>query len=401
MRCRSHDERVYYWPWTGDCFCESQDFLTKPWNTAHEKGDNDEGNGLRVKPTEQFGRVRQKVDAFNELAVEIEAALANPKCELRFSRLREIAKKAAAKRQASVTNEPTGASMKEPRPSFIPPPKTDITPELINQSLSVQPQNTATISSVLIHIPQGVVTITFEMNGLMADSISVNASTSMMCGDIGCEPEPEIEIVPKVVGQEQGSNATAVADCLCIAVNMYNPNVINVYVLDRKGRVFSLASSNKIVNIDQLDLSQSVGLSLMPIPAGSQKREQGNQKREQGNQKREQGNQKREQGNQGHLTNLIPLRTRQVLKVGCGKACPFAYMRHVVSADGHTCGCVFEHAGAAATMGQRGVVARGKEWVAMPKEECEAIKCVDKGDKAAAVFNPFSKVCWCVEPDYQ
>ncbi|RMZ89602.1 hypothetical protein DV736_g3169, partial [Chaetothyriales sp. CBS 134916] len=373
MACLSQDDRVYYWPSTGACFCESHNFLTKSWNEVKEKGNSDNGNEVRVRPTEQFGQVKQKMDAFNELAAEIEAALRKPKSELRISRLRAISKKAAAKRQASAANEPTGASMDGPKPSFIPPPKTDITAELINQSLTVQPQNTATISSVLINIPQGVVTVTFQMNGMVANSISVNASTSMMCGAIGSEPEPEIEIVPKGVVQGQGSNETAVADCLCIAVNMYNPNVISVWVLDPQGRVFSLASSNKIVNIDQLDLSQSVALSLVPIPAGSQKREQ---------------------ATQAQLTNFIPLQTRQVLKVGCGKACPFAYMRHVVSADGHTCGCVYEHAGVA-TMGQRGVVTRGKYSATMSKEDCEAIWCDGNGGKAA-MFNLFSMVCWCI-----
>ncbi|RMD42235.1 hypothetical protein DV735_g2883, partial [Chaetothyriales sp. CBS 134920] len=380
MTCTSQDERVYYWPWSGVCFCESDDFLTKQWNAVEETGGSNYGREFGTRPTEQFGRVKQKMEAFKELAAEIEGALASLKPDGSISRLGTISRKAGAKRQASDEKEPTKRSMDGPRPSFLPPPNTNITPELINQSLSVQPENTATISSVLIHIPQGVLTVTFQMNGVIADSMSVNASTSMICGAIGSEPEPEIEIVPKAAAQGQVSNETAAAeaDCLCIAVNMYNPNVINLWVMDRQGQVFALASSNKIVNIDQLDPGLAEALSLVPIPAGSQKRDVASLAR---------------------MSNVIPLQTRQVLKVGCGRACPFSYMRHVMSADGRTCGCVFQHAGAtAAAMGRRGVV---EYWATMSKDECEAMLCLDSAGKAAAaVFNPFAKACWCLEPEY-
>ncbi|RMZ76228.1 hypothetical protein DV738_g5071, partial [Chaetothyriales sp. CBS 135597] len=375
MACTSQDERVYYWPWTGVCFCETHDFLTKPWNGAQEMRGNSYVNEFGTRPTEQFGRVKQKMEAFKELAAEIEGALASLKSELSTSQLGTISTKAWTKRQACEEEEPINRSTDGPRPSFLPPPNTNITPELINQSLSVQPDNTATISSVLIHIPQGVITLTFQMNGVIADSMSVNASTSMMCGAIGSEPEPEIEIAPKTAVQGQASNETAVADCLCIAVNMYNPNVINLWVLDRQGRVFALASSNKIVNIDQLDLGLPEAISLVPIPAGSQKRDV---------------------PGPAPVGSFIPLQTRQVLKVGCGKACPFSYMRHMVSADSRTCGCVFQHAGVGA-MGRRGVV---EYWASMSKEECEVMMCLGSSGKAAAVFNPFTRACWCLEPKY-
>ena len=287
-------------------------------------------------------------------------ALAQPDREVRVAELRALNEAVKAKRQTPVN----------PVTTYIPPPKTDITPALINESLSVQPQNTATISSVQIHIPDGKITFYFQLNGPVASTLAINASTSLPCGSIGTDPQPDISIVPKNVEQGYGEQQTVIPDCLCFAVNMYNPNIINFYVSNEQGKMFSLTGSNKIIDIDKLDTSQTLALDLVPIPAGSQKR------------------------STVSTTNYVPLKARAIFGIQCGQPCPFPYMRHVTGSDGG-CACIFSEG---TIVDKRGVSAPDMYTSVFSKEACEAITCLETGKPAR--FNPLSLSCMCVDPAY-
>jgi hypothetical protein len=160
-------------------------------------------------------------------------------------------------------------------PTFVPPPKQDITPELLNESLSNQPQNTATISSIIPYFRDNVLQINMQLMGLVADTLVVNASASLACAGIGLDPEPKIAVVPKVVQQGQGQPQIQVADCQCIGVNMYTPNVITYWIQKvSDGTIYSLIGSNTVIDIDKMNTTQSTSLSIVTLPVGSTKRRQ-------------------------------------------------------------------------------------------------------------------------------
>ena len=97
--------------------------------------------------------------------------------------------------------EPTSTfstSIDPAAPTFIPPPKTDITDELINQSLTVEPENTGTITGVMPDLMNGVLVMPLQLRGI-APIVSLNCSTSFPCGAIGKGPDPNILIVPETV----------------------------------------------------------------------------------------------------------------------------------------------------------------------------------------------------------
>ena len=368
--CTSALERVLYWPSTGECFCEANDFMTRAWNTVNDKAT---AHGKPIIPAEHFGPVKEKFDDFTSYLKEAKAALDNPDPKLGISQLRDLNERTINERQAPTEVASAPISVDTAVPTFIPPPKTDITPQLIDQSLAIQEQNTATISSVVIHIPDGKITFYFQLNGIIADTLAVNASTSLLCGAIGLDSEPDISVVPKYVQQGQGAPQTIVADCLCVAVNMYNPNVINFFILNEQGKTFSLTGSNKILDIDKLDTSQPLALSLMPILPGTQKRDALN------------------------TANVVPLRSRQILGVPCGQSCPYGTIALAQSSDGD-CFCVFNDNNKTNVL-ERGVSPPDMYTATMSKEACEGIICHDNGGKPA-MFNPFSLTCWCVDATY-
>ncbi|KIW49001.1 hypothetical protein PV05_10718 [Exophiala xenobiotica] len=258
-------------------------------------------------------------------------------------------------------------------PTFIPPPKQDITPELLNQSLSVQPQNTATVSSIIPYFRENVLRIYMQLKGLVADTLVVNASASLPCSGIGLDPEPKIAIVPKVVQQGQGQPQVQVADCQCIAVNMYIPNVITYWIQKLSdGTIYSLTGSNTVIDIDQMNTTQSTALSIVTLTVGRAKRSAANT-----------------------LEYVQPER-RQIFGIQCDKPCPFYHMHVIKSTDGY-CGCIFNGADKEMELSSRGITAPDINTATMTEAACKAMTCYNNDNKPA-VFNPFSLTCWCNTP---
>lgn len=58
------------------------------------------------------------------------------------------------------------------------PPSTDITPRLLNQPLTVQPQDTATVMPINLYFRRGHISFGVQLNGIVASTFELNASTS-------------------------------------------------------------------------------------------------------------------------------------------------------------------------------------------------------------------------------
>lgn len=218
--------------------------------------------------------------------------------------------------------------------TYVPPPKTDVTPALLAESLAVQPQDTATIGSVMPHFLDGVISYGVQLNGLIAATMTLNASTSLPCANIGTSSGAQPDLVLRPKDLDNGTAQAYIPDCSIIAVNMYGPNVINYWVMNQAGAIFSLIGSNKVMQIDQINSTASVALVLRASTTGNTKRD----------------------------TAAPPLRgSDDIVK------------RAMSQPDIHT--------------------------ASMSAEACAAMICNNNGGKPA-VFNPFTKNCWCQDPVY-
>lgn len=258
----------------------------------------------------------------------------------------------------------------DPEPSYIPPPKPDITPDLIAEALASQPQNTATVSTIIPYFNDGIFKVFIQLPGPVANTIVVNASVTLSCGSIGLvDPQPNVALVPKVVQEGQGANQTVIADCQVIAVNMYNPQVITYWVQKiADGTLYSVVSGNKVLDIDKMDTGQSVALALVTL-TGGQKR------------------------NLPQTFDLVAPGKRQIFAVHCALACPFYHMHMIQGTDGY-CGCVFNSAEQEVELNARGIREPDVHTAIMTPEACAAMICFNEGNKPAA-FNPFTRTCWC------
>ena len=183
-------------------------------------------------------------------------------------------------------------------------------------------------------------------------------------------------LVPKYV--QNGTYQTVIPDCRCIAVNMYDPNVITYWIQNKAGAIFSLLGSNKVLDIDQIDTGQPIALSMLPQVPGNTKRSTAKTVQEIG---------------QPH---------RQVLKANvCDRRCPEGAepIPGALLKNPPECGCLVNSTSEASGLTERGLTAPGPYTATMTKEACEAMKCISNGD-APAMFNPFSLTCWCAEPEY-
>ena len=220
--------------------------------------------------------------------------------------------------------------------TYVPPPKTDITPQLIDQSLSVQPQNMATLASIFPYFPAGYVRVGIQLDSFVASTMMLNMSTDLPCGTIGQLEQPDLEIRPKDVYNASAQVVTP--DCSLVAVNMYKSTVINYWVQNRAGAIFSLVGSNKLVDLDKLNSTESVALVLRAVPAGSEK-------------------------NNAHTK------------------------RDAV--DGNE---MVERA-----LDKRGFSAPDMHTATMSAEACSAITCNTNGGQSA-MYNPFTRTCACKDP---
>lgn len=231
----------------------------------------------------------------------------------------------------------TALGAKDANFTYVPPPKNDITPELLQQSLLVQPQDTATVTSIVPQFRDGVITFGIQLNGPVASMITLNASTALPCDTIGTTTNPDLVLRPKIV-----LNATAtsiIPDCQIIAINMYDPLVVTYWVQRQDGGIFSLASNNKVDGIDRIDTSQSVALVVRTMNSGEVKR-----------------NLKLETSTHGQA-----VRKRAADK------------RAIAPVDTHT--------------------------ATMSVEACAAMKCTNNSGRAA-LYNPFTSTCGCADPVY-
>lgn len=157
--------------------------------------------------------------------------------------------------------------------TYVPPPKTDVTPALLAESLAVQPQNTATVGTVMPYVQDGVISYGVQLNGLIAATMTLNASTSLPCANIGSQdgPQPDLVLRPKDI--DNGTAQPYIPDCNIVAVNMYDPDVIHYWVMNPAGAIFSLVGSNKLMQIDQLNSTTSMSLVLRATTASNVKRD--------------------------------------------------------------------------------------------------------------------------------
>ncbi|KAK5046721.1 hypothetical protein LTR84_007482 [Exophiala bonariae] len=266
--------------------------------------------------------------------------------------------------------ESSQVNLDEPDPPYLPPPKPDITPDLIEESLRLQPQNTATVSSVIPYFKDGIIKVFIGLNGPVPQTIVVNASVNLVCGTIGLiDPQPNVALVPLVVYEGQGANETVVADCQIIAVNLYSPEVITFWVQkNADGTLYSVVSSNKVLDIDKMNPSLSTSLVLVTLPH-VQKR------------------------SVSVMTNLVAPEKRQIFATDCGLACPFYHMHMIQGNDGY-CGCMFNSADEEVELYARELIEPNVHTAVMSAEACAAMKCFTAGNKPAA-YNQFTGKCWC------
>ena len=260
--------------------------------------------------------------------------------------------------------------IQNPVPPYIPPPKPDITPDLIAESLRLQPQNTATVSSVIPYLNSGIVKVFLQLNGQVAQILVVNASVALPCGTIGLvDPQPNVALVPLYVWGGQGANQTVTADCQVIAVNMYSPQVITYWIQKMSdGTLYSVVGSNKVLDIDKMNTGLSASLQLVTLPQG--------QKR-----------------SLPSIAKLVIPEKRQIFAAHCALACPFYHMHMIQGTDGY-CGCMFNGADEEVELMARGLKEPDVHTAVMTAEACAGMTCFNAGNKAA-VFNPFSRTCWC------
>ena len=275
----------------------------------------------------------------------------------------------SVQRQHKITHS-SQTQVADPVPSYIPPPNQNITPELLNESLTLQPQNTATVSSIIPYFKDGIFQVFLQLDGLVADSLVVNASVSLPCGTIGLvNPQPNVALVPKIVQQGQGTPQVTVADCQVIAVNMYTPDVITYWIQKTEdGTLYSVVGSNKVLDINKMDTNQSVALSLTTLTPDPKR-------------------------SLLQAVDYIASQKRQIFATNCALSCPFYHMHMIQGTDGW-CGCVFKTAEEEVDLSTRAMMEPDVHTATMTAEACAAMICFSQVRKPA-VYNPFSRTCWC------
>jgi hypothetical protein len=264
----------------------------------------------------------------------------------------------------------------DPVSTFIPPPKTDITPELIQQALSAQPQNTAALTSLVPYFYDGVMRAYLQLAGPVAYTLVVNVSTSFPCGTIGlADPQPNVALVPLVVNQGQGQPKTSLADCECIAANMYQPHIITYWIQKlTNGNIYSVVGNNLVRDIDKMNTTQSTALTLTVLSTAANKRSIEDD------------------------IEYVKMDKRQIWRVNCNYACPLYHMTKIKSTDGQ-CACLMK--GADENFVARDLVQPDFMNAQMSEEACAAMTCFnDGGEPTPALFNPFHQTCWCVKQPY-
>jgi hypothetical protein len=352
VSCPDNKPVVHYWIGGDECTCEADGYLAQAWNT--ELYDAMKGrHAIDHEPT------RTK-NAEND----------NEAAKLQDGHLRDLRNH---KRQVNPNAPTPPLETNTDLPVFIPPPKQDITPELINQSLTVQPQNSAVVSSVIPHLADEVLTFLVQLDGVVASTLSMNASTIFPCGSIGADPQPNIMLVPKYV--KDGTQQTIIANCRCIAVSMFVPKVLTYWIQKIDGTIYSLVGPSLISHIDKIDTGSPIALSLLPtLDNAITPRDIAS-------------------------TKIVAPTRRQVFKsVVCDRKCPEG-MEPIpgnLTKVPPECGCLAKP-GQSLKVKPRALKQPDAYTATMTEEVCKAMQCMNNGDKPA-MHNPFSMTCWCPDP---
>lgn len=269
------------------------------------------------------------------------------------------------KRQEPVSTFST--SIDPAAPTFIPPPKTDITPELINQSLSDQTDNTGVVTGAIPIFMDGVITFPVQLEGPVAPIIPINCSTSLPCGTIGNGPDPNILITPKYV--RNGTQQIVVADCMVIAVNMYDPQVINYVIQNSQGEIYSLVGNNKIHDMDKIDTSSPIALSLQSSLIAVKR-------------------------DTATGVESVLAKRHRVHMIDCHADC--TRRGYFVQGLEDFCSCMDQEGEDNSIFERSGISAPDMTEATMSPEACAAMKCINNGGQPA-MFNPYSLTCWCVD----
>jgi hypothetical protein len=386
ITCPTQRPAAYYWPANDGCFCETKDFFASAWNyilPEDEPIDMTQTKSIfEVERNELLLKMFQDIQAetgsmaFDRLYSAALSILGNKMGKTSYPNTDIKNDLKVRNRREDPSTTSTHPVADDPVPAFVPPPKTDITPALINQSLTVQPQNTAIVGSVIPHFKDCIITFLIQLDGIVANIIPVNASCVFPCGGIGTEPQPNIMLVPKYV--RDGTQQTMISNCRCIAINMYDPKIITYWIQNEVGSIFSLVGNNKVFNIDKIDTSAPIALNMIAPPSDPTKRQV------------------------VPHTDEVGLRRRQILKTSpCDRRCPEGFEPipgNLLKSDPE-CGCLALDSGEVSNLTARGLTEPGPYSATMSKEACEAMKCTNNGDKPP-MFNPFSLTCWCTDPAY-
>lgn len=273
------------------------------------------------------------------------------------------------RRQLSTT---VGAVSQTPYPSYVPPPPIEVTQELLQKSMAVQPQKLATVASVIPHFAEGVITFFLQLQGPIAQTLVINATDTLPCGNIGAQPQPNIILVPQTV--KNGTPQVTIPSCLVIAVNIYNPLWITYWIRKPDGSIYALTSDNKVHDIDQLDLGVPAAIAIRTtLVDGSSKRRSTKD------------------------SVNVPAKRHQVYQIPCSELCPDPIME-VVHDSSNFCGCVLNEASKSHLL-SRAVVEPNAYTATMTAEVCAGITCINNGNQPG-IYNPFSRTCWCTAPTY-
>lgn len=281
------------------------------------------------------------------------------------------AKLANQKRQEPTSTVSSLLTTDPATPTFVPPPKTDITPELMNQSLNSQAQNEAIADSVIPDFINGNLTFMVQMDGIVAARIPINASIYLPCGGIGKTDNVDIMIVPKYVND--GTNQTTVADCMVIAINMYTPDIYTYWVRTADGETISVTGTNRIHDINQIYTGGPLELRLHASTDSS---------------KRSVSMREPEDCSVSKLIQIFPTDCRE----GCSKS-----SKTFIQGIEDFCGCLERTK--QEKWNTRGLYAPDVGDATMSAEACAAMRCINNNNQPA-IYNQFTRTCWCQDPTY-
>ena len=257
---------------------------------------------------------------------------------------------------------------------FLPPPapKQDITPALIQQATNEDPETTAVVSGLVPHFHDGHISYLVQLNGF-ADSFVMNASTTIPASTIGSDSSVGLVLVPKSIKGKPSMRMQETV--LIIAVNFFQKEIVTYYCQLDNGTVVKLNSDKKVHAIDRMDPNGPPDLSLIPKSISNVLQ-------------------------RDIIDSIIPATTIEkrpeaVQPSSCDLECPIHQIPATADA---TCACrgiIHPERRVTGQLSRRRGVEGVSAYTAVQTEKsCKAMICINNGDKPA-MFNPFTKSCYC------